>query len=114
MNPFNNEELSNDDRIGKEFLVIIFMLMIYMGFETFKHQRQLAIGHATAVVILIGFLLSYVFDAEARTALIFNDSVFFYICLPALLFTIGFSMQHRHFFRNFKRILMFGVVGTFI
>lgn len=114
MNPLNNEELSNDDQIGKEFIVIIFMLMIYMGFETFKHQRQLAIGHSTAVVILMGFLLSYFFDAQAQTKLIFSDSMFFYIFLPSLLFTIGFSMQHRHFFRNFKRILMFGVVGTFI
>ena len=93
-------------------LVIILMLMIYMGFEAFKHKRKLAIGHETTVVILLGFGLSRV--AKGNDTPVFNELIFFYICLPALLFTVGYSMRHRHFFRNIKRIMVFGVLGTFV
>jgi NhaP-type Na+/H+ or K+/H+ antiporter len=98
-------------------LVMIFMLLIYTGFEALKHKRKLAIGHETAVVILIGSVFSlFMADGSSKQSgdPIFNELVFFYICLPVLLFTIGFSMQHRHFFRNVKRIMIFGVVGTFV
>jgi len=98
-------------------IVYILLIMIYMGFEAIKHKKQLAIGHETAVVIIIGFVLSRVYavsSLEAKSLPMLNDQVFFYICMPALFFTMGFSMRSRHFFRNIGKIIMFGVVGTII
>jgi sodium/hydrogen exchanger 8 len=44
----------------------------------------------------------------------FSDITFFYFCLPPIVFASGFNMQKGAFFANFKNILLFGVLGTFI
>ena len=42
----------------------------------------------------------------------FNDDIFFYVCLPPLVFASGFNMQRKKFFENIANILLFGVMGT--
>jgi hypothetical protein len=55
------DELVVEDAASKSFdislIVMILMLMSYFVFETFKHQVKLPIGHETAFVLLLGFLV---------------------------------------------------------
>lgn len=44
----------------------------------------------------------------------FNDDLFFYVCLPPIVFASGFNMQRKNFFANIKNIVLFGVCGTMI
>jgi NhaP-type Na+/H+ or K+/H+ antiporter len=53
-------------------------------------------------------------DTDIVDMMKFNDSTFFYICLPPIVFASGFNMQRGNFFANIKNILMFGVLGTFV
>jgi len=50
--------------IFNEGIIIIFlMLMVYMGFEAFKHKKDLSFGHEASLVTLIGFGVSYAYKA---------------------------------------------------
>jgi len=44
----------------------------------------------------------------------FSDDLFFYFCLPPIVFACGFNMQRKKFFSNIGNILLFGLVGTLI
>ena len=44
----------------------------------------------------------------------FSDDLFFYFCLPPIVFASGFNMQRKKFFANLGNIVLFGLVGTLI
>ena len=44
----------------------------------------------------------------------FSDDLFFYFCLPPIVFASGFNMQRKKFFQNIRNIILFGLIGTFI
>ena len=44
----------------------------------------------------------------------FNDNLFFYFCLPPLVFASGFNMHRKKFFENIGNIMLFGVGGTIV
>lgn len=44
----------------------------------------------------------------------FSDDLFFYFCLPPIVFASGFNMQRKKFFANIRNIVLFGLVGTII
>lgn len=44
----------------------------------------------------------------------FNGTLFFYVCLPPIIFAAGFNMRQRRFFANIGYILFFGVLGTIV
>ncbi len=44
----------------------------------------------------------------------FSDDLFFYFCLPPIVFASGFNMQRKKFFSNIRNIVLFGLVGTII
>ena len=42
----------------------------------------------------------------------FNEEVFFYGLLPPMIFAGGYNLKKKDFGKNFKYILIFGLVGT--
>ena len=110
---------SKSHMIFNEGIIIIFvMLIIYMAFEAFKHKKNLSFGHEASLVTLIGFGISYAFQSAGTTEFAnlmqFSDDLFFYFCLPPIVFASGFNMQRKKFFANIKNIVLFGLVGTII
>ena len=47
--------------LNEGIIIILIMLIIYMGFEAFKHKRGISFGHEASLVTLIGFGISYAF-----------------------------------------------------
>ena len=97
-------------------IVVLAMIIIYIAFEAFKHKYNISFGHEASLVTLIGFGISYAFikEKEFGDLMSFNDDLFFYFCLPPIVFASGFNMQRKKFFENFGNIMLFGLVGTFI
>ena len=113
------ENGGNAHVIFNEGIIIIFvMLIVYMAFEAFKHKKDLSFGHEASLVTLLGFGISYAFQAagkeEFAKLMSFSDDLFFYFCLPPIVFASGFNMQRKKFFANIKNIVLFGLVGTLI
>ena len=76
----------------------------------------MAFGHEASFITLVGLLISYFYWKTDKTGMQsvveFNDDIFFYVCLPPLVFASGFNMQRKKFFENISNILLFGVGGT--
>ena len=99
-------------------MIIFFLLAFYVVIGSFMEHRKFLIGHETGVAILMGFVISLIAWAsgldELSEDLKFNDDIFFYICLPPIIFASGFNMRRKKFFENIGYILLFGVIGTLI
>ena len=89
-----------------------------MAFEAFKHKKDLSFGHEASLVTLLGFGISYAYQAagqkEFAQLMQFSDDLFFYFCLPPIVFASGFNMQRKKFFANIRNIVLFGLIGTII
>lgn len=52
-------------------------------------------------------------DASGLSGLVvFDEDVFFQVLLPPIIFSAGFSVKKKLFFRNFFTLIVFGVIGT--
>ena len=113
----NPEEISHV--VFNEGIIVVFiMLMVYMGFEAFKHKHELSFGHEASLVTLLGFLISWCFMhagvLDFAKVFTFQDDLFFYFVLPPIIFASGFNMQRKKFFQNFTNIVLLGLLGTII
>jgi NhaP-type Na+/H+ or K+/H+ antiporter len=66
--------------------------------------------------MIISLILKYMSTEENNImeALKFNEEMFFYVCLPPIVFASGFNMHRGDFFANIKIVIIFGVLGTLI
>lgn len=96
------------------------MLMIYTGFESWKHKVGAKFGHEASLVTLIGLALSGLAlafqgnDTVFSDLMEFNGEMFFYFVLPPIVFAAGYNMYRKKFFENITNVLLFGILGTFI
>jgi hypothetical protein len=89
--------------------------MLYLTIGMFMESKHFAFGHETGVIIVIGIIISVItaclHDVEF---LEWNNSLFFELLLPLIIFTTGYNIRRRNFFENFININKFGLLGTFL
>lgn len=94
------------------------MLIIFMVFAALVETKKPIVGHESAVVIIVGMVLSFSahwFDnGEFNKMMSFDENFFFYFCLPPIVFASGYNMKRRKFFENIKNILIFGLLSTLV
>jgi len=94
------------------YLILITVIQSIVG--SFISSRKFRYFHETGIAILLGIALSAVsyFGFEYTVSL--NSEVFTFAFLPCIVFSEGFSMKKRHFFKNFKYIFTYGFLGTIL
>ena len=84
--------------------------------------------HTTGVIVITGMIISFTLykiknsnneDAEKDGSLVledfsFNESIFFDIVLPLIVFPSGFNMRRKKFFKNIGTIMKLGFVATLL
>jgi NhaP-type Na+/H+ or K+/H+ antiporter len=95
--------------------VIFLMLMLYVIVGSYMEHRHSPFGHETGVALVAGLIISATIHYSVSDLdLTFNGEIFFYACLPPIIFAAGFNMRRRRFFENIGYILTFGIFGTII
>ena len=103
--------------IAIETLIIFLLLLIYVIGGGYMEKIHCKFGHETGIAILLGLAISgiaYSTSSQVTTDFTFDGTLFFYICLPPIIFASGFNMRRKRFFENIGYIVLFGVLGTII
>ena len=94
------------------------ILLFYMFIGSVLEKYHCKIGHEAGLVIIFGMLFSFLAFNTGHTDITkmvtFDDNLFFYFCLPPIVFASGYNMKRQMFFANFPNILCFGLFGTLI
>jgi NhaP-type Na+/H+ or K+/H+ antiporter len=98
-------------------LIIFILLLIYVVAGSFMESRHCPFGHETGIAIIIGLAVSgviFAIDKHTAESINFDGNIFFYVCLPPIIFASGFNMRRKRFFENIGYIMLFGILGTIL
>ncbi|KAL4507176.1 hypothetical protein ABPG72_001969 [Tetrahymena utriculariae] len=98
--------------VGTFYLVMILVIQSIIG--SYFSSKKFRYFHETGVAIVLGMICSAVayFGFNYQSSL--SKQVFIYVFLPAIIFSEGYMMKKRHFFKNMSYILTYGLLGTII
>ena len=102
--------------IGTIFMIVL--MMVYLLFHVVIEKKRWMFGHESGIVLILGMAVSYIYysaDGDEFTKFVeFDDNIFFYFCLPPILFAAGYNMRRDTFFKNIGYAILFGVIGALI
>lgn len=99
--------------------VALFAVMSYIMSSYFIHRYKRSTGkapplHETALTTLFGILGGGLIMVFTGKAVQFNNDLFFYLVLPPIIFSAGYNLKRKRFFKYSGYILLFGLLGTFM
>jgi sodium/hydrogen exchanger-like protein 6/7/sodium/hydrogen exchanger 8 len=99
------------------YIAVLFLLIVYTMVGSFIESTKSGYIHETGVAIILGMTISLIARffgfIEMSNILEFSESLFFYVCLPPIVFSAGYNMKRKKFFQHFNYIALFGICGTF-
>lgn len=99
-------------------IVMILLIILYMVLGAVIERAHCNFGHEASIVIIAGACVALIAFQLGFTsfndALSFDHNVFFYFCLPPIVFASGFNMKRKIFFENFTSVIIFGVFSTIL
>ena len=100
-------------------LIAIFLLLIYIISAPIFLKLKFYFLHQSGLCMLLGMLISLItyfitpFE-NYQKSLEFNDNIFFTFILPPIIFSAGYNIKVKTFFKYFHYSVIFGILGTFI
>jgi len=98
--------------IGLESLFVFLVLSLYMFSAAYLPQVKVKVIHQTGIAVLLGLLAGLVVKVATNQAVQFDEGPFFYFILPPIVFSAGYNMKRKRFFKNIGYIASFGLIGT--
>lgn len=108
------------DFLSSKTSVAIIILIIYTISTPIFKKCHFHYVHESGICMLlglfIGLIANYFFDSnESFTKnLSFNDEIFFNFVLPPIIFSAGYNLKKKSFFKFFFYIITFGIFGTLL
>lgn len=106
-----------EEYVKTGYIVVFSLLIIFTMSASYLESVKGGYLHETGIAILLGMAISIVSSlfgyTDLNKLLEFNETTFFYVCLPPLVFSAGYNMKRKKFFEHFNYIALFGVLGTF-
>jgi len=106
------------DFISLDSMLAFGLILIFVVSGGYMEHKKARFGNETCIALALGLIISlmlhYLPSNGQSMDISFNGDVFFYVCLPPIIFSSGFNMRRKRFFRNIGYVLLFGVLGTVI
>ena len=109
----------NRNNLNFKTLIAIILLLIYIISAPIFVKIKFYLLHQSGLCMLLGMIISLIthfitpFD-NYKKSLEFNDNVFFTFILPPIIFSAGYNIRVKSFFRYFHYSVIFGILGTFM
>ena len=101
--------------LGIEVLIAVATLLLYIFAAQLLENKKFDYLHESTVAILVGAAGGIsLYELAGAAKIEFSTGIFFYIILPPIIFTAGYTLKSQQFFLNIGFILLYGVVGTFL
>ena len=100
-------------------LIAILLLLVYIISAPIFVKIKFYFLHQSGLCMLLGMLISLITHfitpfENYKKSLEFNDNVFFTFILPPIIFSAGYNIKVKTFFKYFHYSVIFGILGTFI
>ena len=97
-------------------IILIFYTIAAPIFQKFNFHYLHESGICMIVGTLIALISKYIgnMNDSLTTFVTFDDEMFFNIVLPPIIFSAGYNLKKRAFFKYFFYIIAFGIFGTVI
>lgn len=122
--PWTSRRLLEDSqqvetRTGLSILLMVSVLSISLLAAYLIRDNGITLIHESGVAIFLGMGVGLVVAnirtvEELKNLVLFDQSSFFLILLPPIIFASGYNMKRRMFFKNLGSILGFAFVGTVV
>jgi solute carrier family 9 (sodium/hydrogen exchanger), member 6/7 len=110
--------MSGNFAVSMDALIVFILLLLYTIGGGYMEHKKFKFGHETSIALIVGLLVSaalhFIPSNDKTYDIAFDGTVFFYVCLPPIIFASGFNMRRKRFFDNIGYILLFGVFGTIL
>eukprot|EP01039_Chlorochromonas_danica_P006175 gene6175-6809_t len=94
-------------------IICILSLLVAMACHEYKHRTgHIAWMHESTLASLLGLVAGVIVQGMTGQTIAFNQTFFFYLVLPPVIFSAGFGMKKKRFFQHLHLILYYGVLGT--
>jgi solute carrier family 9 (sodium/hydrogen exchanger), member 8 len=95
-------------------LCILYSLASYSIHEYKRLYHTPPWCHESSIATILGILIGAILKFWTNETIKFDNEVFFYLVLPPIIFSAGYTLKRRNFFRYFHLISFFGIIGTIL
>ena len=119
-NPNQHAKNSLSSTLSYKGVVAIIILIFYTIAAPIFQKFNFHYLHESGICMIVGTLIALVSkyignsDDSLNTFVKFDDEMFFNIVLPPIIFSAGYNLKKRAFFKYFFYIIAFGIFGTVI
>lgn len=111
------DRISNTTEYGS--IVAVLILIIFILSEPLFHKLNFHYIHESGMCMMIGLFFSaldYILRPEKDIAseIRFDDEVFFNLILPPIIFSAGYNLKRKGFYKYFLYVICFGLIGTIL
>ena len=109
----------NKNNLNFKVLIAILLLLIYIISAPIFLKKKFYLLHQSGLCMLLGMLISLITKfitpfENYNESLKFNDNIFFTFILPPIIFSAGYNIKVKTFFKYFHYSVIFGILGTFM
>jgi NhaP-type Na+/H+ or K+/H+ antiporter len=95
--------------------ICIIFVITGLWLKNYKEVNQTnAWCHESSIAAIFGLLVGGLIQFSFNSSVLFDSDLFFYLVIPPIIFSAGYSLKRKRFFRYGVAIAIFGIVGTII
>jgi NhaP-type Na+/H+ or K+/H+ antiporter len=97
--------------------LMVVSLILYLLIGHWQHVNHYHFPHESGVAIGLGLasgVVAVILNPAEKSQYKWDDSAFFVILLPPIIFCAGYTLKKRKFVKNLGRIATYGLAGTLV